>query len=195
MKTAPLLLIALTATAHANPATQACLGDLDKLLTCPNGAQRSGMECRAKGPHWSGTMRQGPSVFMRDDKIVSFAASYKDHKKTGRVFRFDDQGRLASWNDSDNDEWNGLSVSCLPDGRISHMAYYKDGKVVGISRSWKTKDGSFSYAIEYNADGTYSRNLPATPQLIQRPDHLCQPKVCDVTAKPDLSGIPTRPAS
>jgi hypothetical protein len=184
------ILALLTTTAAADPTTQTCLGDFAKLLTCPANAQRSGTECRAKGPQWSGTQRQGPSLFMRDDKVVSFAATYKDHKKTGRVFSFDDQGRLASWSDMANDEYNGLSVSCLPDGRIAQLAYYKDGKPVGIARSWRTRDGAFTYAIEYDAQGR-SHNVAVSPQLMQRPDYLCQPQRCDIHAKPDLSGIPS----
>jgi hypothetical protein len=185
-----LVLVALATAAHADPTTQACLGDFDKLLTCPANAQRSGTECRAKGPHWSGTQRQGPALFMLDDKTVSFAASYKDHKKTGRVFSFDAQGRLTSWADMANDEYNGLSVSCLPDGRISHLAYYKDGKVTGVARSWRTRDGAFSYAMAYDADG-HSHNIDVPAPLMARPDQLCQPQRCDVHAKPDLSGVPS----
>jgi hypothetical protein len=127
----PVVLAAalLTATAaHAEPTTQACLGNIDTFLTCPAGAQRSGTECRTKEPHWSGSKRQGPSIFMRDAKLVSFAASYRDHKKTGRVFRFDNNGVLESWTDMADDEYNGLSVTCLPDGRAWYLAYYKDGE-------------------------------------------------------------------
>ena len=176
-------------TAHANPTTQACLGNLDDFLTCPAGAQRSGTECRGRGDHWSGSKRQGPAVFMRDAKIVSFAASYKDHKKTGRVFRFDDQGRLESWTDVAGDEYNGISVTCLPDGRAWYLAYYKDGRVVGVSRSWRAKDGSFSYAMDHDAQGrSFKVTVPAALQ--KRPDHLCQPQRCDVNAAPDLSGVP-----
>jgi hypothetical protein len=186
----------LASTASANPTTQACLGDINAFLTCPAGAQRSGTECRAREPqrgqgsgeHWSGSKRQGPSVFMRDAKTVSFAASYKDHKKTGRVFRFDDQGRLESWTDLTNDEYNGLSVTCLPDGRVWYLAYYKDGRVVGISRSWRAKDGSFSYAMDHDAQG--SHKVTVSPALQKRPDQLCQPQRCDVNAAPDLSGVP-----
>jgi hypothetical protein len=187
----------LASTAHANPTTQVCLGNIDDFLTCPAGAQRSGTECRAREPqrgqaageHWSGSKRQGPAVFMRDATKVSFAASYKDHKKTGRVFRFDDQGRLESWTDMANDEYNGLSVTCLPDGRAWYLAYYKDGRVVGISRSWRAKDGSFSYAMDHDAQGrSFKVTVPAAMQ--KRPDHLCQPQRCDVNAAPDLSGVP-----
>jgi hypothetical protein len=177
----------IAATAHAEPTTQACLGNLDTFLTCPAGAQRYGTECRAKGPQWSGTNRQGPAVFMRDAKQVSFAANYKDHKKSGRVFRFDKQGVLEGWSDLANDEYNGLSVTCEPDGRVRYLASYKDGRAVGVSRSWR-KDGTFSYAMDHANGKTQKVNVP--PALQKRPDHLCQPQRCDVTAAPDLTGVP-----
>jgi len=188
MKPLPLLLSTLllaspATAAHPNPTTQACLGNLDSFLACPTGAQRSGTECRA------GSKRQGPTLFMRDDKLVSLAATYKDHKKAGRVFRFDAEGRLESWTDTANDEYEGLSVTCLPDGRVWYLAYYHDGRVVGISRSWRAKDGSFSYAMDHDAQGR-SKNITVPPALMQRPDHLCQPQRCDVNATPDLSGVP-----
>src|SRR5688572_14777226 len=106
MRTILLLSTLIASTASANPTTQACLGDFDTFLTCPAGSQRFKTECRSNDKsHWSGSKRQGPTLHLRDDnKTVSFAASYKDHKKTGRVYRFDDQGRLASWNDVVNDE-------------------------------------------------------------------------------------------
>jgi hypothetical protein len=203
MRTLPLLVATLIAsTASANPTTQACLGNLDTFLACPAGAQRTGTECRAREPnrgqaageHWSGSKRQGPAVFMRDDKMVSFAASYKDHKKTGRVYRFDKQGVLESWTDMANDEYEGLSVTCLPDGRVWYLAYYKDGRVVGVSRSWRAKDGSFSYAMDHDAQGR-SKNITVPPALMQRPDHLCQVQRCDVDAAPDLSGVPQSSSS
>jgi hypothetical protein len=194
-------LIAVTASANPKPATQACLGDWKTFLSCPAGATVKGSECRATqrgnaGEHWSGSQRQGPALFLRDTnqrdpaKVrVSFAASYKNHKKTGRVFHFDKEGRLESWTDVDGDRYHGLSVSCLPDGRVSHLAYYKQDKVVGISRSWRTKDGTFSHAMDRDANG---RPIPIdkpSAALMQRPDHLCQLARCDVNAKPDLSGV------
>jgi hypothetical protein len=183
------------ATAAAQPTTQACLGELDAFLACPAGAQRSGTECRAREPqrgkgegeHWSGSKRQGPAVFLRHDdaKRVSFAAHYKDHKKTGRVFHFDKDGRLESWSDVAEDRYHGLSVSCTPDGRVYYMAYYDRDRSVGISRSWRMSDGAFSYAFEYDAAGKSSR-IEATPAQQRRPDHLCQPARCDVQARPEL---------
>jgi hypothetical protein len=185
-----LLFLAATASiVHAEPTTQACLGNLDTFVSCPPGTQKSGTECRAKGPHWSGSMRQGPALFMRDDKTVSFAASYKDHKKSGRVYRFDDAGRLEGWSDLSNDEYEGLSVTCLPDGRLWYLAYFHDGRAIGVSRSWRAKDGSFSYAMEHDAQN-HSNKIEVSPALQQRPDHLCRPVKCDVNAAPDLSGIP-----
>jgi hypothetical protein len=188
-----LVTILIASTASANPTTQECLGKLDTFLTCPAGAQRAGTECRSRSQgssgHWSGSMRQGPAVFMRDDKTVSFAASYKDHKKTGRVFRFDEQGRLESWSDVVNDEYEGLTVTCLPDGRVWYLGYYRDGRIVGVSRKWRSKDGSFSHASDHDAQGR-AKNITVPPALQQRPDHLCQPTRCDVNAAPDLSGVP-----
>ena len=165
-----LVLAALLAApaAHAGPTTQACLGNVDAFLACPTGTQRIGTECRARE-----TKRQGPAIFMRDEKTVSFAATYKDHKATGRVYRFDKDGVLESWTDVADDEYNGLSVTCLPDGRAWYLAYYKDGRVVGISRSWRAKDGSFAYAMDHDAQGRTTKvQVPAGLQ--QRPDHLCQ---------------------
>lgn len=188
------------ATAAAQPATQACLGDFDAFLTCPAGAQRSGTECRAREPqrgrgdgeHWSGSKRQGPAIFLRDDdepdpakQRVSFAAHYKDHKKTGRVFRFDEDGRLASWNDVAADQYHGLSVSCTPEGRVYYLAYYDRDRSVGVSRTWRTSDGTFSVAFAYDAAGK-GRRIDVPPAQMQRPDHLCRPARCDVTARPEL---------
>lgn len=198
-------LVAVTASADPKPTTQACLGDFKTFLTCPPGATVQHGACRvtepnrgnAPGEHWSGSQRQGPALYLRDEnerdpaKVrVSFAASYKNHKKTGRVFHFDKDGRLESWSDVDGDRYHGLSVTCQPDGRVSHLAYYKQDKVAGISRSWRAKDGSFSYAMDHDANG---RSIPIdnpAAALMQRPDHLCQPARCDVNAKPDLSGVP-----
>jgi hypothetical protein len=185
-------LLATTASADPTPTTQACLGAIDAFLTCPAGATRHDTECRAREPqrglganeHWSGSKRQGPAIFFRsDDKTVSFAANYKDHKKTGRIFRFDDQGRLDSWTDLQADQYNGMSVSCQPDGRVSHLSYYKNDRVVGISRAWKS-DGSFSYAFDHDSKGRSIR-VVATPLMQQRPDHLCQLAKCNVNAPPE----------
>src|SRR5258706_13454653 len=97
MRTLVTLALALVSTvASADTATpQTCLGDVHK-LACPAGSKQWGTECRAAGDHWSGSKRQGPSVFLRDDNELDpvklrvwFAASYRDHKKTGRVFHFD----------------------------------------------------------------------------------------------------------
>ena len=159
------------APAAAQPTTQACLGDFDAFLACPAGAERSGTECRAREPnrgraageHWSGSKRQGPAIFTRASKQdpskqrVSFAAYYKDHKKSGRVFHFDDDGKLSSWSDVVDNRYHGLSVSCTPDGRVYHLAYYDQDKVVGVSRSWRMSDGAFSYAMDHDAAG------PAAP--------------------------------
>lgn len=196
MKAVLLVLATTTTIARAEPTTQACLGNLDTFVSCPPGAQKSGTECRGKGPHWSGSMRQGPALFMRDDKTVSFAASYKDHKKTGRVYRFDKDGRLEGWSDVANDEYEGLSVTCLPDGRLWYLAYYHDGRVVGVSRSWRAKDGSFSYAMDHDAQN-HAHKIDVPAALQQRPDHLCRPAKCDVASPPDLTGIPktTSPSS
>jgi hypothetical protein len=175
-----------TVPAAANPATQACLGDFDTFLTCPAGAQRTGTECRGKSDHWSGSKRQGPAIFLRDTKNVSFASSYKDHKKHGRTFHFDKQGRLESWADMANDTHHGMHVDCSDDGRVTLVSHMKDGKPVGISRHWKRSDGSFSFAFD-QAKRT-SVEIPAADKV--RPDHLCRPQRCDVAAAPDLSGIP-----
>lgn len=202
------LTVGQAGSAAAEPAatTQACLGDLRKFLTCPAGAAISGTECRqrepqrgrAEGEHWSGSKRQGPALFLRgehDDEltpqsIVSFAATYKDHKKHGRIFRFDKQGRLESWNNVLGDEWYGLAVTCTPDGKVAHLATHFGDKTVGISRAWRSKDGELSYALEHDAAGKIARHLQATPELARRPDELCRPVTCDVHAKPDLSGAP-----
>ncbi|MBX3156631.1 MAG: hypothetical protein KF773_11565 [Deltaproteobacteria bacterium] len=208
-----LILATLTlvpAIAAANPSrplsvtTQACLGDFTA-LPCPAGSARSGTECRAReaqrgkgaGEHWSGSKRQGPSVFLRDaaetdpaKQRVSFAANYKDHKKHGRVFNFDKDGRLDSWSDMADDTHHGLSVDCRPDGTVAHVAYYSHGKHVGISRSWRESDGTLSYAFDQGTGGGSSRRLDPTPALSRRPDELCRPARCDLSAAPDLSGIP-----
>jgi hypothetical protein len=199
MRTASLTALTtalLASTAAAQPTTQACLGDLHQFLTCPPGASVIGTECRAREPHggagpgehWSGSRRQGPALFLRDGGArdpavprVALAARYVDHRKTGRVFRFDPQGVLTSWDDLDADQLNGLSVSCLPDGRIAHLAYYHHDRVVGVSRAWRSRDGAFSYAMQYDADGhPHAIDVPAALRV--RPDALCQPTVCDVHA-------------
>jgi hypothetical protein len=182
---------------HASPTTQSCLGDLDTFLTCPAPAQRSGTECRVKEPrrgqapgeHWSGSKRQGPAIFLRaDGKTVVFAASYRDHKKTGRIYRFDAQGRLASLSDVTANKLHGVSATCLPDGRVSHLAHYQNDKVVGVSRAWRTKDGALAYAMDHSSGKPVS--IAPTPEMQKRPDHLCQPQRCDVSIAPDLSGLP-----
>jgi hypothetical protein len=179
----------LAVSADPKPTTQACLGTFDQFLTCPAGTQRAGTECRAKSGHWSGSSRQGPALFLRSDrKTVSFAASYKDHKKTGRVYRFDDQGRLESWTDMVDDQDHGLSVTCLPDGRVWYLAYYDHGKVSGISRSWRASDGAFVAAMGHDAAG-HAQRVDVSAQEQVRPDALCRPARCDVHAKPDTSGL------
>ena len=194
------------ATAEPVATTQACLGDLRAFLTCPAGATVSGTECRQKEPrhglgegeHWSGSKRQGPALFLRGDdedgltprSMVSFAATYKDHKKNGRIYRFDAQGRLESWNNVIHNEWYGLAVTCTPDGKVAHLATHFGDKTLGISRAWRSKDGQLSYAIEYDAAGKIARHLEATPELARRPDELCRPVRCDVNAAPDTSGLP-----
>ncbi|MEJ7600201.1 MAG: hypothetical protein WKG01_19995 [Kofleriaceae bacterium] len=190
-------LIAVTASADPRPTTQACLGDFKTFLTCPSGAKVNGTECRGSSGHWSGSSRQGPSLFLRDRSTtdpakvrVNFAANYVNHKKTGRVFHFDKDGRLESWTDTDGDRYHGLSVNCRADGRVAHLAYYKQDKVVGISRAWLEKDGTLSYAMDHDAQGKSIPIANPSAALIQRPDQLCQPTRCDVTAKPDLSGVP-----
>jgi hypothetical protein len=184
-----LLGLALTRTAAADPTTQACLGDLDKLLACPAGSTRHGTECRAQSTHWSGSSRQGPAVFLRDSGKVSFAANYKDHMKSGRVFRFDSEGRLESWADVAADQDHGLSVTCTPEGRAAYVASYAHGTSVGTSRSWNHRDGSFSYAMTYDAQG-HAHSATLGLEQTRRPDELCHPRVCDVTAAPDLSDVP-----
>lgn len=193
------------ASADPKPTTQACLGDLTAFLTCPTGAKIAGTECRQRearggageGEHWSGSKRQGPALFLRGNEddlkaqsIVSFAAYYINHKKNGRVFHFDKQGNLESWNNVIDDQWYGLAVTCRPDGRVSYLATHAGNKTVGISRSWRAKDGELSYAIEYDAQGKVVRHLQATPELARRPDELCRPARCEVTAKPDFSLAP-----
>lgn len=197
------------ATAAA-PVTQACLGDLPTFLTCPAGAGLFGTECRQREPkrgqgegeHWSGSRRQGPAVFLRGDldvkldknSKVSFAARYKNHKKNGRIYRFDKQGVLESWTNVIDDQSYGLSVTCRPDGTVAHMASYFADKVVGLSRSWRKSDGTLSYAIEHDPHSKATKHLDSasglTPELARRPDELCRPVRCDVTAAPDLSGMP-----
>lgn len=194
----------------AGVTTQACLGDFATFLTCPAGASvHFGSECRAKerhggqaaGEHWSGSQRQGPALFFRgtnQDKItkdskVSFAANYKNHKKNGRIYRFDKQGRLASWENVIDDKSYGLAVTCNPDGTVAFLANFAADKVVGISRSWR-KDGSLSYAIDHDPDGKRTTHLEPgaglTPELARRPDELCRPARCDINARPELSAMP-----
>lgn len=179
-------------TAHANPTTQACLGNLDTFLTCPAGAQRQGNECRAREPqrgqgageHWSGSKRQGPSLYLRKDgKTVSWVANYKDHKKTGRVFRFDQQGRLETITDLVEDKNHGINVMCTDTGQVKYVSYFKDDRPV-FSRAWKA-DGSLSYAFEYDDKGQ-SKPVTVKPELAKRPDHLCRPQKCDVKTPPEL---------
>ena len=188
--------------------TQACLGDFTAFLTCPAGAAVAGTECRQREPnrgngpgeHWSGSQRQGPALFLRGragvdappgkTAIVSFAARYKNHKKTGRLFRFDKEGRLSSWGNLIGDRSYGLSVSCSPEGKVVHVATYFDDKVVGLSRSWR-KDGTLSYAIARDATGSVSKQeVEPTAELARRPDELCRPARCDINAAPDVSALP-----
>jgi hypothetical protein len=195
--TALIALGAPRSTERPVATTQACLGaDLQTFLACPPGAHVAGTECRADSTdrHWSGSMRQGPAVFLRDEaetdpaKIrVRFVATYKDHKKQGRSFTFDADGKLESFADMTDDDYHGLAVDCTPDGRVSDLAYYDHGKVVGITRHWRS-DGGFAFAYDQN------RRMSVTvgKQLEVSPDALCQPQRCDVNAAPDLSGLPAK---
>ncbi len=204
------LLTTLVATAKPQPpterpppvTTQACLGDLNDFLRCPPGAAVDGTECRATSGHWAKSTRQGPALLLRDaaerDSTrvrVQFASFYKDHKKTGRTFHFDAEGRLEEWSDTQADEQHGLSVQCSPDGRVERVASFNRGKVVGLSRTWGNQDGTLSLAYEHGADGR-GRRVEVSAELARRPDELCRPTHCDVTARPDLSGIPaSQPSS
>ncbi len=196
--------------AAAGPVTQACLGDLPTFLTCPAGAVLYGTECRQREPkrgqgqgeHWSGSQRQGPAVFLRSgfdvkldkDSKVAFAARYKNHKKNGRIYRFDQQGVLESWTNVIDDKSYGLSVTCRPDGTVAYVASYFANKVVGLSRSWRKSDGALSSAIAHDPHSKATKRLDSTsgltPEMARRPDELCRPVRCDVTAAPDLSGMP-----
>jgi len=176
--------------------TQACLGDFNTMLTCPAGAELDGTECRAVSKHWAKSTRQGPALFLRDPAErdsarvrVSFATNYKDHKKTGRTFRFDAEGRLESFSDLAADANHGIDVVCRPDGRVERVAYFNRGKVVGLSRTWNERDGALELAYQYDGQGQ-GRRVEVSAQLARRPDELCRPARCDVAAKPDLSGIP-----
>lgn len=198
------------AKASTAPTTQACLGDFATFLTCPAGATvaAGSTECRQREPrrgagpgeHWSGSQRQGPALFLRDragvDKpvtkasTVSFATRYKNHKKNGRLFRFDKEGRLSAWENLIDDRSYGLSVSCTPDGKVSFMATYFNDKVVGLSRAWRS-DGTLSYAIQHDATGAVTgHGEHPTAEQARRPDELCRPARCDINAAPEVSGLP-----
>lgn len=188
----------------AKPTTQACLGELPAFLACPAGAAIFGTQCRQRESQRSsagesswGGQRQGPSLSLfpvdlsaglPKGLLVNFAARFKNDKKNGRVFRFDQQGHLISWENRIDDMIYGLSVTCTPAGTVSRLASYFNGKSVGTSRSWRA-DGTFSHAITYDANGKAGFPQP-TPELVHRPDELCRPARCDIAAKPDLSAMP-----
>jgi hypothetical protein len=179
---------ALALTAHAEPptTTQSCLGELDAFLACPPGSKRIHTECRAEETRpWSGSRREGPAVFLRDDHRVIFAANYQANQKQGRVFRFDPSGALESFSDMAGDDYHGISVDCFADGKVGSLGYFQHGKAVGLALHWK-EDGTFAFA--YDQTRRESVTLPVAQQ--QRPDHLCRPRTCDVHAAPDLSGLP-----
>src|SRR5205085_2526927 len=73
------------------PTTQACLGDLETLLTCPPHAHLVGTECRAISGEgtWAAEPRQGPALTMRDGEHVRTATAYRNNALEGRTFEFD----------------------------------------------------------------------------------------------------------
>jgi hypothetical protein len=185
------------AAASAEPTTQACLGDLDRFLSCPDGAARVDTECRDNDDGYWLRVRHGPAVAMRfrsasdpSPPIVYSAASYKDDQKTGRVYRFDAAGKLAAWDDMLGDQHHGASVVCTPDGHITSITYFSHNHRVGVSRWWSAR-GDLVRASEHDGHGHSVRADP-TPATVHRPDELCQPRRCDVTTQPDLSGVPAR---
>src|SRR6185295_10165638 len=120
-------------------------------------------ECRARSDHWSGSSRQGPAVWYDDDDptVIRAAGLYKDHKRTGRWFEFDKQGRLAQIIDYLNGVPDGAYVTCYPDGSVAGLFYDVADKIQGVSRWWR-KDGTLSYAIEYK-DDKWVRSLTDDP--------------------------------
>ena len=82
-------------SAHAEPTTVECLGNLDRLLSCPPGAQLvdhgSASYCATQNgfDSWPPASRNGPSVWFQHRKpgVVHRAGYYKDHKKHGRTLQ------------------------------------------------------------------------------------------------------------
>jgi hypothetical protein len=192
---ATLASISLAAsTGLAEPAAQSCIGDWNAFLTCPAGATRLRNECRDHDDGSWGGPRHGPSLMLHfvpasepGPPGVMIAANYQDDQRTGRAFRFERDGRLAGWDDLLGDQRHGASVSCR-DGRVTSLAYFSHNHRAGLARSWSAH-GELLYATVYDGHGHGARAEP-TPAVLRRPDELCQPKRCDVTAKPDLSGLP-----
>jgi hypothetical protein len=178
--------LSLAAPAFADPTTQACLGmgddaeSIKKALAakCPEGASLSdgrrfkthkegdGFELGCNVPKGKGNIpvRHGPAVWFHKGGKVARAGQYDAHTKTGRWYRFDEQGRLQ-WIEDLRDDWStyGYYIECDPEnGQLLGLTYFdKNGEQQGKSFRWK-KDGSFSYGFLPGWSGAHLMT-PRTP--------------------------------
>ncbi len=186
-----LCLSAGSATAdQAKPTTTQCLGDLDKLLTCPTGYSVRG-EAKAGGARacvadkanrnaFPPRKRQGPSVWyhVKSPTAIHRVGNYVDHEKHGRHYYFDRAGVLTHIRDYKKDDYHGLYVECYDNGQVATIQNWVDGKSHGITRRWE-RSGKLKYATEYRWGKRIGRvSVSAADQ--RAPANLCRPRVCDL---------------
>ena len=184
------LSITLTAPAWAEPVTQACLGNIDRLLECPSGGELadgtatggSYKFCFRRDPAKSKYARiyHGPSIGYdsHNRSIVRRAGTYRDGKKHGRFYHFDEEGKLDRMVDYKNGEYDGASIRCHENGRVRSVTPHRNGKRHGVSQHWR-KDGRFVYATEYADGQRVGQPLDLRPYVVA-PAGICQPKSCDL---------------
>jgi hypothetical protein len=178
-----IAIILFASTAHAEPTTQACLGDLTRFLTCPPDAHLRGTLC------WSAGGGHGPAYDTHPNGTLRSAGYYLPFANAhGRVFTFDTSGVLKSWVDMRNGEEHGLWVECSDGGHVTEVSSWAHGEPVGLTRTWD-RDGKLWLAFAHDGNDKF-HDIQPTPAQRRRPDELCHPRVCDVRAAPDLSGVP-----
>lgn len=174
--------------AHAQPATQACLEPLERVLSCPEGTQLVDQREKKGGAafcaiprgvdHWPPASRNGPSLWYRDGQHISRAGRYKDHNKHGRHYYFDKKGRLERLIDWQDDDFHGLYVECHENGAVKSVMRHRRGGIVGLVRRWDAQGRVRS--ISRYEHGKYVGRVRDPSARRPPPEALCRPKHCDL---------------
>lgn len=176
------------------PATVACLGSLDELLTCGEGARlvdqrddSGGAAYCAGAPApggWPPAVRSGPSLWFHFDvpQAVSRAGNYVNHDKHGRHYKFDRQGRLRSIVDYKNDDYHGMMIECHENGAVRAIMPWTDGELHGLVRRWDA-DGRVKSVSRYDR-GRYHGRVEDGSVATPPPADACRPRTCDLDARP-----------